>query len=36
EWIWTAPINEWQKRFTNQSSMNDVLKNRPAIFLMLA
>jgi 16S rRNA (cytidine1402-2'-O)-methyltransferase len=36
EWIWTAPISEWQKRFTNQSSMNDVLKNRPAIFLMLA
>lgn len=36
EWIWTAAISEWQKRFPNQSAMNEVFKNRPAIFLILA
>lgn len=36
EWIWTAPVSEWQTRFSNPVAMNAVLKNRPAIFLMLA
>ena len=36
EWIWTASVSEWKKRFTNPATLNAVLKNRPAIFLMLA
>jgi 16S rRNA (cytidine1402-2'-O)-methyltransferase len=36
EWIWTAPILDWRKRFTNHDAMNSAFKNRPALFLILA
>lgn len=36
EWIWTAPIQEWRKRFNDAKVIEDLLKNRPAIFLMQA
>lgn len=36
EWIWTSPVGEWQKRFANPAALSGLLKNRPAIFLMLA
>lgn len=36
EWIWTAPVSEWQERFKNQAAINKLLKNRPTIFLLLA
>lgn len=36
EWIWTSSVGEWQKRFSNPIAISNVLKNRPAIFLILA
>jgi 16S rRNA (cytidine1402-2'-O)-methyltransferase len=36
EWVWTGSIESWRKRFTKPEALSDLVKNRPAIFLMLA
>jgi len=36
EWVWTGSIESWRKRFTKPEVLSDLIKNRPAIFLMLA
>jgi 16S rRNA (cytidine1402-2'-O)-methyltransferase len=36
EWVWTGSIESWRKRYTNPEALSELVKNRPAIFLMLA
>jgi 16S rRNA (cytidine1402-2'-O)-methyltransferase len=36
EWVWTGSIESWRKRYTKPEALSDLIKNRPAIFLMLA
>lgn len=36
EWVWTGSIDSWRKRYTKPEALSDLVKNRPAIFLMLA
>lgn len=36
EWVWTGSIESWRKRYTKPEVLSDLIKNRPAIFLMLA
>ncbi len=36
EWVWTGSIESWRKRYTKPEGLSDLIKNRPAIFLMLA
>ena len=36
EWVWTGSIESWRKRYPKPEALSDLIKNRPAIFLMLA
>ncbi|BEI33127.1 SAM-dependent methyltransferase [Polynucleobacter sp. HIN5] len=36
EWVWTGSIDSWRKRYTKPEALSDLIKNKPAIFLMLA
>ncbi len=36
EWVWTGAIDAWQKRYSKPEALTELVKNRPAIYLMLA
>jgi 16S rRNA (cytidine1402-2'-O)-methyltransferase len=36
EWVWTGSIDAWRKRYTKLEALTELVKNRPAIYLMLA
>ena len=36
EWVWTGSIDAWRKRYTKPEALTELVKNRPAIYLMLA
>ncbi len=36
EWVWTGTIDAWQKRYSKPEALTELVKNRPAIYLMLA
>ncbi|MEY3724203.1 MAG: hypothetical protein RLZZ365_138 [Pseudomonadota bacterium] len=36
EWVWTESIESWRKRYSKPEALSELVKNRPAIFLILA
>lgn len=36
EWVWTGSIDAWRKRYVKLEALTELVKNRPAIYLMLA
>lgn len=36
EWVWTSSIEQWRKKYSSVDAINTLVKNRPAIFLILA
>lgn len=36
EWVWTGTLAAWRKRYDKPETLSEFIKNRPAIYLMLA